>query len=172
MTKLINPTAEVADSYRALVSEFTSAGEHLTPFPLSFPNDDMAELIHKLEEASNGIGIFDKFAPNSTYWLVHDNEVVGVSNLRHYLTDRLRQKGGHIGYGVRPSARRRGFGADILRFTLEKARDLGITEALITCDKGNLGSVGVILANGGVLESGVPHPENDATIQRYWISLA
>jgi predicted acetyltransferase len=170
MTTLIDPTADMADSYRALVSEFTTAGEDLIPFPLSFPNDDIAELIRKLEDNSNGIGIFDKFAPNSTYWLIHENQVVGVSNLRHHLTDRLRLKGGHIGFGVRPSFRKRGFGTDILRLTLEKAQEIGITKTLITCDKSNVGSAGVILANGGVLDYEGSNPDGGTAIQRYWIS--
>ena len=67
----------------------------------------------------------------------------------HRLTERLRVEGGNIGYGVRPSARRRGHATEILRRTLEEARAVGLDEVLLTCAKDNPGSIGTILKCGG-----------------------
>ena len=75
--------------------------------------------------------------------------LLGVVNVRHTLTDSLRHVGGHVGYAVRPSARRRGHGTTLLRAGLEVCAGLGITEALITCDETNVGSVRVIANHGG-----------------------
>ena len=90
---------------------------------------------------------------NGTYlWMVEDEIVVGRISLRHSLTPWLLEVGGHIGYAVRPSARRRGVATAGLRQMLGVAADRGIDPALVTCDDDNVGSRRVIEANGGVLE--------------------
>jgi GNAT superfamily N-acetyltransferase len=70
--------------------------------------------------------------------------------VRHRLTPSLREVGGHIGYDVRPSARRRGHATAMLRAALPVAHALGIERALVTCDVDNVGSGKVIESNGGV----------------------
>ncbi len=170
--RLEEPNASLRDSYRGLVREFIEAGEHIVPFPLSFPHDDFPKLLERLSACARGEGLEPGFVPHSTYWLVLDGrEVVGVSNLRHRLTEKLRREGGHIGYGVRPSARGRGFATELLRQTLGRARALGLSEVLITCSKANDPSVRTILRNGGVLASEEFLPECGEVYQRYWISL-
>jgi predicted acetyltransferase len=87
-----------------------------------------------------------------TWWWADGTEFLGRIAVRHELTERLRTIGGHIGYDVRPTARRLGHGTSMLRAVLPRARSLGIApSALITCDSGNPGSRKVIEANGGVL---------------------
>jgi predicted acetyltransferase len=105
---------------------------------------------------------------SSTYWLIKDrSRIIGAVNIRHRLNPYLLEVGGHIGYGIRPSERRKGYATEILKQALAKARDPGISEALVTCDKDNIGSAKVIIKNGGVLESEVV--SNGLEIQRYWI---
>jgi len=83
----------------------------------------------------------------------------------------LRKEGGNIGYGIRPTARRQGHGSELLRRTLQKAKELGLAKVLLTCGKVNLASVKVILANGGVLESEEFVAARNEVVQRYWIDL-
>ena len=85
-------------------------------------------------------------------WMVDDDEVVGRISLRHTLTPWLLEVGGHIGYAVRPSARRRGLATRALGLMLPIAAEHGIDPALVTCDDTNVASRRVIEANGGVLE--------------------
>jgi predicted acetyltransferase len=170
--RLIGPSRDFESSYRSLVDEIRSRGEKPIPFPVGFPHDDFGELIARLERNSKGEGLPAGFVANSTYWLVAQSEIVGVSNLRHSLTPRLRREGGNIGYGVRPSARGRGLGAELLRQTLGKAKETGLTRVLLTCGKDNVPSVRVILANRGVFESEEFLEERNEVIQRYWIDLA
>ncbi len=170
--RLEEPNASLCDSYCGLVREFVEAGEPLVPFPLSFPHGDFPKLLERLSACARGEGLAPGFVAYSTYWLVlDDSEVVGVSTLRHQLTERLRREGGHIGYGVRPSARGRGFATELLRQTLGRARALGLSEVLITCSKANDPSVRTILRNGGVLASEEFLPELEELYQRYEISL-
>ncbi|MDP2743787.1 MAG: GNAT family N-acetyltransferase [Dehalococcoidia bacterium] len=143
------------------------------PFTLSYPCDDFGALIERLENNSRGIGIPEGFVPHSTFWLVTDEqEVVGVSNLRHALTPGLQREGGSIGYGVRPSRRGRGYASLLLKLTLEKAGAIGLRRVLLTCGKENVASARVILKNGGVLDSEEFIEERNEIVQRFWVDLA
>lgn len=167
--RLVRPAMEFRDSYRALVSEIAARGEPFVPFPLGFPHENFEALLAQLAGCAQGIGIPAGFVPHSTFWLVDGVEVVGVANLRHRLTDSLRIEGGHIGYGVRPSARGRGFGTRILALTLPEAASLGIAQALVTCAKSNLASSAVIRANGGVLQDETFLETRGEIVQRWWV---
>jgi predicted acetyltransferase len=165
------PHAALERSYRELVAEFVNAGEELIPFPLRFDHEDFGAFLAELTASSRGEGISERFVPHTTYWLVAGDEVVAVANLRHRLTPQLESDGGHIGYGVRPSARRRGYATAILRYALQVAKGRGIRRALVTCNKRNVGSARTIIANGGVLDSEEPLGPDGEVIQRYYIEL-
>lgn len=90
--------------------------------------------------------------PQSTYWLYADGRPVGVGRIRHFLTDKLREEGGHIGYAIAPDARGRGYGKILLRELMKEAGKLGIDRALITVNNDNAASIKVALANGGRIE--------------------
>jgi predicted acetyltransferase len=94
----------------------------------------------------------DGFVPTTELWWVEGDEFLGRVGIRHRLTPMLLEMGGHIGYDVRRSARRRGHATEMLRQALAIAHSLGIDPALITCDVDNVGSRAVIERNGGVLE--------------------
>ena len=97
------------------------------------------------------------------------NIFVGAVNIRHYLNEGLLRTGGHIGDGIRPSERRKGFATAMIALALEECKKLGIDKVLMCCDKDNIGSAKSILNNGGVLENEV---EEDGHLeQRYWIKL-
>jgi predicted acetyltransferase len=85
-------------------------------------------------------------------WFVEGDQWLGRLSIRHELTPALRELGGHIGYVVRPSARRKGHATDMLAQSLPVAAGLGIDPALLTCDTDNLTSRRVIESAGGELE--------------------
>lgn len=97
----------------------------------------------------------------------HDGHLVGRASIRHELNEFLYNYGGHIGYGVRPAYRKRGFASQILIQSLEFIRELGVKEVLVTCSEDNVGSYKVIEAHGGVLENRVDF-ESEVK-RRYWI---
>ena len=169
--RLVPPSARYKDSYRALVAEFVAGGEPLVPFTLAFPHENFEALLADLAGAERGIGVPIGFVPHSTFWLVRGEEIVGVSNLRHRLNDKLLVEGGHIGYGVRPGARGQGLGREILRLTLAEAARRGIARVLLTCSKDNPASSAVIAANGGQLESEAWVEARGKIVQRWWIEV-
>ncbi|MGX7108003.1 GNAT family N-acetyltransferase [Facklamia miroungae] len=110
--------------------------------------------------------------PDSTFFcLDRDRNIfVGAVNIRHYLNDVLLLKGGHIGDGIRPSERRKGYATAMIGLALEECKRIGIRRVLMICNKDNSGSAKSIQKNGGVLENEVVYP--DGTVdQRYWIEL-
>ena len=74
---------------------------------------------------------------------------IGTGSIRHYLNESLKNFGGHIGYFIRPSQWNKGYGTIQLRLLLEKAHELGIENALLTCDVENIASARVMEKNGG-----------------------
>jgi len=114
----------------------------------------------RLEETPRPEG----YVPDTELWWVDGDEFLGRIGIRHRLTPLLLEMGGHIGYDVRPSARRRGHATEMLRQALTIAHELGIDPALITCDVDNVGSRTVIERNGGVLED-----ERNGKL-RFWAS--
>lgn len=113
-----------------------------------------------------------ELVPNSVFFLLDEerDRLLGAADVRHYLNEDLLLCGGHIGDGIRPSERRKGYGTELLRLALEECRKLGIDRALVTCNKSNVGSAKAIQRNGGVLENEVVNEAGEIE-QRYWITL-
>ncbi|HEY0699988.1 MAG TPA: GNAT family N-acetyltransferase [Micromonospora sp.] len=164
MPTLTAPTVRVRTSFLVAMAEFRAEGRgdrqdhtmvgaeirrHGASWhtPAGFARF-VAELrLQELEETPRAEG----WVPATTLWWVDGDEYLGRIAVRHRLTPFLLDVGGHIGYDVRPTARRRGHATAMLRAVLPVARGLGIGMALVTCDHDNVGSRKVIERNGGVL---------------------
>jgi len=117
---------------------------------LSF--DEFKGWLRKKELDSQQEGLKDGWrVPSTVYWLFADGVPVGFGTVRHFLTDALRREGGNIGYGIAPQYRGNGYGKELLRLLLEKAREMGMAQALVTIRLDNCASQAVALANGGVI---------------------
>jgi predicted acetyltransferase len=121
-----------------------------------------------LEEHRRGVNLPENFVPST--FLVADvaGEIVGRTSIRHVLNDFLAREAGHIGYGVLPARRRRGYATEILRQSLVIARAIGIDRVLVTCDDDNTGSATVIETCGGRLDSVISTAAGPPK-RRYWI---
>lgn len=127
---------------------------------LTFP--EFMEWLAAKQRESEQEGLVDGWkVPSTTYWLYDGDTPVGFGSIRHFLTDALRMAGGHIGYGIAPQFRSRGYGKALLRLLLEKAAGMGIDSVLVTVHTDNRASQAVALANGGMITA--------ATDQRVYI---
>ena len=114
------------------------------------------------------------WVPGHTFWLVRNQQrLIGVINVRCGSTPFIESEGGHIGYSVRPTEQGKGYATRMLQMAIARARPLGLTRVLITCDKRNVASARVIQKCDGVLENEVPSLVAGREItQRYWIELS
>lgn len=165
MPQLVRPDVRIRESFAAAAKEFLAEGRGeqddasmlgremrlygerwLTP-------EGFASYVADLNsQVRPGPALPPGWVPCTTLWYVEGEEYLGRLAIRHTLTEWLRDYGGHIGYDVRPTARRLGHATAMLREALPVARELGVGPVLITCDVDNTGSRKVIQACGGVLE--------------------
>jgi predicted acetyltransferase len=125
--------------------------------------------LDRLAFLRRGIDLPDALVPSSLLMADVGGEIVGRTSIRYALNDFLAREGGHIGYGVVASHRRRGYATEILRQSLVIARAEGLERVLVTCDDDNVGSAAVIERCRGVFESLVDSSEGGPPMRRYWI---
>jgi predicted acetyltransferase len=106
-----------------------------------------------------------------TFVLTVGERAVGEVRIRHHLTPRLVVHGGHIGYGVPPSDRNRGYGTLLLGLGLDRAREIGLANALLTIDVTNAPSLAVA-AKYGAVPSDEVRIETGALHRRFWLPTA
>lgn len=127
------------------------------------------QFIKALKLQAKGEGLSKDMVPQTVYWLVEENKFIGKSSVRHKLTTYLKNYGGHIGYYIRPEQRGKGYGKQILRLTIKKARLLGIRNPIVACDITNLASKKVIESNKGQFLAKVKPGKNLPDKLRYKI---
>ncbi|NIK69712.1 MULTISPECIES: GNAT family N-acetyltransferase [unclassified Paenibacillus] len=166
---LVLPALEWKEPYLDFYREWIGSGEDIVPWVVEQDPSDFQAMIGWLEDMSNGIGLQEGWVASSTYWLAtEDRRIVGAVNIRHALSPWLMERGGHIGYGIRPSARRQGYATKLLALSLGKTRELGIQRVLVCCDENNAASARTILNNGGIEDKSFTE-ENGNVIRRFWI---
>lgn len=155
-------------------AEFRAAHEQLASEGFTFglglePGLCWDEYLVLLAGARAGVNLPERHVP-STFLVAEVNEViVGRVSIRHHLNEFLLREGGHIGYAVLPTHRRRGYATRMLRQSLVIVRSLGVERVLVTCDDDNAGSIAVIESCGGKLENVAPPEPGAALVRRYWI---
>jgi predicted acetyltransferase len=165
---LVEATAGLRDAFLDMAQEFRDLCDDRYADAL----EDFDAFIRRSQDGSRGVGLGPGMVPMTEFWLVRDGRrILAVSHLRHHLTPALRRFGGHIGYVVRPSERRKGCGTRLLALTLERARERGLRRVLVTCDDDNIGSARIIEKNGGVRATMGTNPNNGRPLRRYWIEL-
>lgn len=141
---------------------------------LMFVDINKEDVIQKFKDARDKTKLPEGYVPSYDYFLVDDDKFIGIIHIRIELTPFLMRYGGNIGYAINPTYWRHGYGTEILKLGLERAKELGmIGKVLITCDDDNIGSSKIIEKNGGILENKI---ENESCgeyflTRRYWIEL-
>lgn len=164
---------KMEEKYRPLLcemmEEWTAAGEEIVPY--SIRKCDYRDF----ESYVSGLDIreeTEKLVPDSTFFCLDTDRqrLIGAVNIRHRLNEALRTAGGHIGDGIRPSERGKGYGTRMIALALNECRRLGLDCVLMCCGETNRASARTIEKNGGVLENIVSMPDG-TSVCRYWIRL-
>jgi predicted acetyltransferase len=165
--RLISPNEELKAEFLAMAQEYLNHGDDYYKYAL----ENFDSYLNNARRIERGLNLPPHMVQESIFWLHGERRIFGRSGLRHRLTPALEQIGGHIGYDVRPSERRKGYGSLILELTLEKAKNLGLRRVLITCDTDNIGSAKIIEKNGGKLSAQEFLDTTGKMISRYWIEI-
>lgn len=170
--ELLRPTLAMKDMYLDYAREWESKKESMVPTASRLQESSYEEWFQeRMRDIEPEYMKAKGLVPADLFFYVDTdaNYIIGSIQVRHSLTDYLAQFGGHIGYGIRPSKRGKGYGKRMLAEALKYCDVLGIKKALITCDKDNSSSRKVIRANGGVLEEEVL--EGEKKVQRFWVDV-
>lgn len=143
----------VEDETEAMSAEEELADDHFEFLPGRHDGEDWASFVARVRSQREGLGLPEGFVPCTFQVAEVDGQIIGRTSIRHELNGFLRRVGGHIGYGVRPAYRRRGYATQILRQSLAICAGLGIGQALVTCDDDNEGSIRVIERCCGLLQN-------------------
>jgi len=171
--KLIKLTKEYEKELGLMIDEWVYDQEinHTDTSPYAiFKND-----YHNFDNYLNNLELKepkDGLVPDSVFFLldIDRNRLIGAVNIRHYLSNYLLKYGGHIGDGIRPSERKKGYATKMIELALIECKKLGINKVLMTCNKENIASAKTIIKNGGILENEVIDLDGKL-LQRYWINL-
>lgn len=171
--KLIEPTTKYAQQILAYRKEFLDCSDSMDGTGALRRTDNPLDWIQHSNRCKNPSTVPQGLVPATQYLFVReeDEKIVGMIQIRHYFNPYLEKFGGHIGYSVVPSERRKGYATQMLKMVLPKCKKLGIDNVLITCICGNEGSKRTIMKNGGIYESTVYEPDEKVALERYWIHL-
>ena len=171
MIRLVKLSQEYRRQLTEMMDEWFASGEKIIPYAIlktDYRDFDsyLADIELDVETAAER-----GLVPDRTYFVLDDerNTFVGAVNIRLWLNESLLKNGGHIGDGIRPSERCKGFGTEAVRLALKECRRLGIDRVLMVCSKENAASRKTILRNGGVKENEVDDGEGGID-ERYWIA--
>lgn len=171
---LAKPDLTYYEHHNEMMKEWCDSGTQIVPWFLDEPFESMeefAKFIQMLDDAENGI-VDKKFGSTTSFFVIDENNrLIGATSLRHYLTYEGFRTWGHIGYGVRPSERRKGNATAMLKLMLEQAKNKMIYRVLIGVHDNNIGSWKTVEKCDGILENVVKVEYDDEPICRYWIDI-
>lgn len=168
--KLVEPDKINESEFCDFIDQLKEVDEELIPCTLDQKDLSFHDYIKQLNDQAKGRGLPEGWVPASSFFLLDDkNKIYGAINIRHRLTEILETLGGHIGYSIRPTERKKGYGSLILNLGLQEAIKLGLKKVLVTCNINNIASAKVIQNNGGKFDS--ISKVDDKTMNRYWIKL-
>lgn len=129
-----------------------------------------ADWLKQLKNNSDENTVNPEWVVSSTFLAIMNGNIVGMIDIRHTLNQFLSDYGGHIGYGVRPSERNKGYATEMLMMGLDYCNKLGLGKVMLACYKENEASSKTILKCGGILEKEFVY-SNGKTVQVYWITV-
>ncbi len=171
--KLIEPTMEYANEILSFRQEFLDCGSSMDGCGSLRKFEHCEDWLDEVERCKQWKTVPQNWVPSTQFICVResDGKMVGVIQVRHELSDYLRDYAGHIGYSVRPSERRKGYAAWMLQNVLPFCKSLGIGDVMVSCLADNEGSRRTILRNGGVYAETVREPQKDVLLEKYRIHI-
>ena len=169
--ELVSPSLEFESEFSDFYDDFAKNDVENAEY-YSAGKVHFASYVQRLSNEEKGVNLREGYVPCSHFWLINnESSIVGAIRVRHNIENEfLALEAGHIGYDIAPSFRRKGHGKTMLQLVLEKAKELGVKEALVTADEDNVASRKVIESNGGKFDNVVMGKVFPNPIARYWVN--
>ena len=157
--------------YLIYIKEWEDSGEKIVPMASARAEVSFDDFLKRMRERETDEIREKGLVPATLYFLVDEkNKICGALDIRHELNEYLEKFGGHIGYGIAPSERKKGYAKIQLKLALEKTKKIGLKKVLITCDDNNIGSAKTIEACGGIYNDTLADAEANR-IKRYFVEV-
>lgn len=175
MIELIRPNTKYFNQYKEMMDEWHEDGSRIAPWPLYLEyntEEKFMELVNRLEEVEKGINLND-MAPLTTYWLYDEEKdrIMGATCIRHKVLGENGRLWGHIGYGVRPSERRKGYATYILKTAMKEAQKRDIKYIYVGAYTENIASCKTIEKCGFDFDEHIIDKGCDKEIRKYYYSF-
>lgn len=167
---LVLPSLEHRDSFLEAMDDFAASGIEDGFWTETDDRKTLEPYLQRHSDWSKGLNVPKTFVPNSMFWILEEEEVIGRLHIRHTLNAKMLHRGGHIGYYIKPSKWNQGYGTKACELALAKMAEFKVSKVLVTADDKNKPSWRIIEKCGGVLENKVTDGEGNL-IRRYWINL-
>jgi len=135
------------------------------------PGMAYADMLMILEDERLGRNMAEGRVPHTMLYAFLDSTIIGRVSIRHELNDFLLCRGGHIGYSVAETYRRKGYATELMREGMNYCKSLGLAKILVTCDDANEPSWKIIEKFNARLENKIIDESENKTIRRYWVKL-
>ena len=173
--KLIEPRGDLFLQYKDMMDEWIMEGSRISPWPLSlkyFKKEYFEEMLKRVDDVKNGRNL-DGYSSSTTYWLYDtDNDmIIGAGNLRDELVGESGKIWGHIGFGIRPSERRKGYATLLLKLILEKSEKKMLNVVIASAYEGNVGSWKTMEKCGFILKEEVIEEDTGLPIRVYYYKI-
>ena len=172
--RLVFPTFEYKDKAIQFINEFYEYDSEINGsggLDRYLEESTYEEWLKKVLADIDIANVLQSRVPALTYFYIReeDDKILGMINMRLALNEFLKREGGHIGYCIRPTERRKHYATDMLNDALKVFATLGIKEIILTCDKSNIASAGVIKNCNGELVAEFYSDTFKEEIQKYVI---
>jgi len=158
------PDVNDKDMLHEYIQEHYDNGETSISASLELATSEYGEWVEKIRR--NALVGDEIWGKSLLYLCIDEDKLIGLLNIRYGLPKYLAEKYGHIGYGVRPSERKKGYATTMLRYALSVCKEKGMNQVFLGCYKDNLASVATIKKNGGILFA---ETKNEDKVSQYYI---
>ncbi len=168
MLTLTFPNISHKSEYLEMIAEWKSTEPTPTSPDTLFKWEDFEDFLQIITQEQDNPP--DGKVPATLFFLMKGERILGAIHIHHHINHpRLMEAWWHIGYGIRPSQRRKWYATGMLRLGLIKAKELWIEKVLLGCHDDNIASQKTIERNGGIFERYTEH--EGKKLRRYWIPL-